>query len=183
MRIERPAGLEVSGRVRVGRTRRPRTLLDGPFAVIGRDPHSDLVLPGTEVSRRHAFLQVVAGGLFCIDLDSRTKLRWAGEATQPLAHGWLDPGTEVRIGPHFVRLGGDRGADPAIVGSPRCRWPSIASTGSSRLLLPRAGLEVPIHIGKRESLLPLDSQLTLVGRSESCQVVLATTAFRVFTPP
>ncbi len=91
--------------------------LDGPFALIGRDPRSDLVLPSAQVSRRHAFLQVVGGGLFCIDLDSRTKLRWAGE-DEPRVHGWLDPGREVRIGPYAIRWEGSDSRSQQPSGSP-----------------------------------------------------------------
>ena len=50
-----------------------------PFVLVGRDPRSDLVLDHTTVSRRHAFLQVIAGRLLVIDLQSRTKVYWDGE--------------------------------------------------------------------------------------------------------
>ena len=180
VRVERPAGPEVSRQAGPGDSSTAHTL-DGPFAVIGRDPQSDLMLPGAEVSRRHAFLQVVAGALFCIDLESRTKLRWAGE-DQPMAHGWLDPGSEVRIGPHSVRWEGI-GRDPQQASVLQVPLAFDRLEGTQALLLPRAGLEMPILVGKRESLLPLDSQLTLIGRSESCQVVLRDEVSRGSTPP
>ena len=154
----RPSGQRVSYR------------LDGPFALIGRDPLADLILPSAEVSRRHAFVQVVAGGLFCIDLESRTRLRWLGE-TEPRVHGWLDPGCELEIGPYAVRWDGPDShshTSPAPPGPLASGMPE--ETPSS--LLPRAGLEVPIQVGNQQSVWSMDSQVTLVGRSESCQVVL-----------
>ncbi|HEY1858792.1 MAG TPA: FHA domain-containing protein, partial [Gemmataceae bacterium] len=47
-------------------------VLHQPFAVMGRAPHADLALTGPEVSMRHAYLQVLDGRPFLLDLDSRT---------------------------------------------------------------------------------------------------------------
>lgn len=144
--------------------------LDGPFALIGRDSRSDLVLPSAQVSRRHAFLQGVGGGVFCIDLDSRTKLRWEGE-DGPRVHGWLDPGREVHIGSYTIRWEGCDSRCQQPSGSPvSLTSETLEETRSA--LLPRAGLEVPIQIGTRESLWRMESRVALIGRSESCQVVL-----------
>lgn len=144
--------------------------LDGPFALIGRDPRSDLVLPNAQVSRRHAFLQAVAGGLFCIDLASRTKIRWAGE-DEPRGQGWLDPGRQVGIGPYEIRWEGNDSRSHQPTGS---LAPLATETfeETQLYLLPRAGLEMPIHIGTQESLWRMESQVALIGRAESCQVVL-----------
>ena len=144
--------------------------LDWPFALIGRDPRSDLVLSSTEVSRRHAYLQVVGGGLFCIDLESRTKLRWTGE-DEPRVHGWLDPEHEVGIGPFEIRWEGN----DSRFGQPSGSLVPLVDDAfeeARSCALPRAGLEVPIQIGNRESLWRMESQVALIGRSESCQVVV-----------
>ena len=50
-------------------------LLHQPFAVIGRDPRSDVLLDHAEVSRRHVYLQMIEGRAFWIDLESRTGSR------------------------------------------------------------------------------------------------------------
>src|SRR4051794_9957635 len=57
-----------------------------PFAVVGRDGAADLVLDHPEVGRRHAYLQLIAGRLFCADLRSRTGTRWDGG---PRTMGWI----------------------------------------------------------------------------------------------
>src|SRR5262245_16102277 len=73
-----------------------------PFLLVGRDRQSDLILEGPQVSRRHAFIQIIRGRPFCIDLESRTKLRWERE-TEPRARGWLDPCRSVKVGPYEIR--------------------------------------------------------------------------------
>jgi pSer/pThr/pTyr-binding forkhead associated (FHA) protein len=74
--------------------------LHEPFAVIGRDPRADLVLEHSQVSRRHVYLQVVAGRAFWVDLGSRTGSR--GErGSQKL--GWLEGGRVLCIGPYTIR--------------------------------------------------------------------------------
>jgi len=144
--------------------------LDYPFAIIGRDPRSDLVLHGAEVSRLHAFFQVVEGRIFCIDLNSRTQLRWEGE-TERRAHGWLDPGGTVWIGPHGIR---QAGTDLTQNHAAQCPDPLAfrASDTKDAHQLPRAGLDLPIRLGEGDQLWRMDSRLALVGRSESCQIML-----------
>jgi pSer/pThr/pTyr-binding forkhead associated (FHA) protein len=117
-----PPVLEVEREGRAGTTRHA---LEAPFALLGRDERNDLCLPDEQVSRRHAYLQVVAGGLFCVDLGSRTGVLWDGEARTA---GWVAPGDRLQVGPFTLRLaegpprlappeGPDRfdplGADPA----------------------------------------------------------------------
>ena len=143
---------------------------DYPFAIIGRDPRSDVVLQGAEVSRLHALFQVVEGRIFCIDLNSRTQLRWEGESERE-PHGWLDPGGTVWIGPHGIR---QAGADLARNQAPLCPDPlaSCASDTADALRLPGAGLDLPFRIGEGDQLWRMDSRIALVGRSESCQIML-----------
>jgi pSer/pThr/pTyr-binding forkhead associated (FHA) protein len=53
------------------------------------------------VNRRLAYLQVVGGQVFCLDLGSRTGIRWNGERQTA---GWFDLDTEFWIGPYALRL-------------------------------------------------------------------------------
>src|SRR5205823_2199636 len=46
-----------------------------PFVLVGRDERNDLVLAHQAVSRRHAYLQLLGGRLFCLDLKSRYGVR------------------------------------------------------------------------------------------------------------
>ena len=48
------------------------TTFELPYLVIGRHPEADLQLPGSEVSSRHVYLQVLQGRIFFCDLASRT---------------------------------------------------------------------------------------------------------------
>ena len=58
-----------------------------PFALIGREPRAHLQLDHDEVSRRHAYLQVVAGRVFFTDLESRMGIQWENGSRRT---GWLD---------------------------------------------------------------------------------------------
>ena len=49
-----------------------------PAVLVGRNPCADLVLGHPLVGQRHAYLQLVEGRLFAIDLGSREGLRGAG---------------------------------------------------------------------------------------------------------
>ena len=71
-----------------------------PFLVIGRRTGSDLMLDHWLVSRRHAYLQLIEGRFFCVDLGSRTGTH-GGDATE--RSGWLDPVRAIQIGPYSVR--------------------------------------------------------------------------------
>lgn len=71
-----------------------------PFLVIGRRAGSDLMLDHWLVSRRHAYLQLIEGRFFCVDLGSRTGTH-GGDATE--RSGWLDPVRAIQIGPYAVR--------------------------------------------------------------------------------
>ncbi|MCA1686334.1 MAG: FHA domain-containing protein, partial [Planctomycetia bacterium] len=52
-----------------------RVVCPQPFALIGRHPRADLLLDHAGVSWRHAYLQVVAGRLFFVDLGSPLGIR------------------------------------------------------------------------------------------------------------
>ena len=76
--------------------------LNRPFAVIGSDPSADLHLDDRQVSRRHAYLQAVAGRVFCVDLGSRTGILREDGRLQ--GSGWLPEGEDLQIGPYLIRL-------------------------------------------------------------------------------
>lgn len=80
-----------------------------PFSLVGRDDACDVTLADAEVNPRHAWLQVVGGRVFAVDLGSRTGLVWPDGAT---GSGWLDPGVPVRVGPFRVGLRGPPAAFP-----------------------------------------------------------------------
>src|SRR5207248_2730605 len=88
-----------------------RVSLDQPFALIGRASQADVRLKHNQADRRHAFLQVIGGRVYCLDLGSATGTWWPEGARRS---GWIDLGQALRIGPYLVRLEGIGG--PPISG-------------------------------------------------------------------
>ena len=141
-----------------------------PFVLVGRDPRSDLVLDHSTVSRRHAFLQVIAGRLLVFDLQSRTKVHWDGEQS-PSSRGWLDSDQYITVGPYRIRRAlGDAGENhdralPALMAPLNLVRPETDP-------LPRVALELPIRTGDIPSLWPVEGQFAMVGNCDECQLVL-----------
>jgi pSer/pThr/pTyr-binding forkhead associated (FHA) protein len=141
-----------------------------PFIVLGRHPRSDLILNDAAISRRHLYVQAIRGRILVTDLESRTKVLWDGEES-PRAHGWLEPGESIQVGPYRLRhragrtarLQRDEGEDLAADSS---------EERGDRAVMPRAALELPIRSGDGPSLWPVAGELAIVGRSQSCQLTL-----------
>jgi len=88
-----------------------RRVLHQPFVVIGRDPTTDLLLASRRVSRRHAYLQLVGGRLFCVDLGSRTGTEWDDGSFDS---GWLESTRFIRVGPYVINLWDDANRFAAV---------------------------------------------------------------------
>jgi predicted component of type VI protein secretion system len=73
---------------------------DAAFVLIGSDPRCDLCLEHRVVSKFHAYLQVIGGRLFCIDLCSDSGTHWENGSE---GSGWLDAEKAVGIGPFRIR--------------------------------------------------------------------------------
>lgn len=138
--VERPGSAEVD-----------RLAFDQPFLLVGRDPAADLCLRHPDVSDRHAYLQMVGGRLFCLDLGSRTGLYLDGLCRRT---GWVDPQAVIRIGPYRLRLdGGD--------GDTREKDPVETSLS----------LELS-HRSIRSSPCPVAGEMVLIGSAADCQARL-----------
>jgi pSer/pThr/pTyr-binding forkhead associated (FHA) protein len=145
-----------------------RLLVPQPFALIGRDPANDLCLDDPQVSQRHAYVQVISGRIFCVDLGSRTGLRCAG---MPGPSGWLDAGQTLEIGPFALRLAkspseANAPGSPAFLGNP------LEARAADYFQLPQATLEFANGL-TRQSRWRLNRALTLVGRAPGCKLQLA----------
>ena len=89
-----------------------------PFAVVGRDSTADLTLEDPAVSRRHAYMQVIDGRAFWIDIGGRGGVTWrAGRAKA----GWADGRDGVEVGPFRVV------AQASPDDPPPRRWSPIAT--------------------------------------------------------
>ena len=122
-----------------------------PFLVIGRRAGSDLMLDHWLVSRRHAYLQLIEGRFFCVDLGSRTGTH-GGDATERA--GWLDPVRAIQIGPFSVR--------PKLPPHSDRDYP----------LLPVVTWSVPDR-NEASPVWPMNRGLALVGRSPACRIRLS----------
>ena len=129
--------------------------------LVGRDPEADLLLNDTQISRRHAFLQAVAGRVYWIDLESRTKVFEDGQEV-PQSQGCLDPGHFIQVGPYRLHRTDRRTDEPT--------GPVV--TGSEANPLPRPLLELPFRVGGKSPTWEMDSLQALVGRADQCQLVL-----------
>jgi pSer/pThr/pTyr-binding forkhead associated (FHA) protein len=136
-----------------------------PFALVGRDPSADVSLDHPRVDPYHAYLQVIGGGVYWVDLESQTGTRWEDG---PARSGWLSPPHGIGIGPYVIQLApDDRGvAGPAVLPDP------LASRSKTPDDLPRVMLEF-----RQESAKPIRWRmrhlLTLVGSSPLCKVRLS----------
>ena len=148
-----------------GRREVVRRTLPLPFAVVGYDKRTELTLDGGgRISRRHAYLQVVAGRLWCVDLNSRSGTLWDPPEGTP---GLLDRRRSIRIGPYTIRVAaGCRDEDDA---SPPANPLTTSILHSPSF--PRIGLIVS-QGGARQPMRLVDRVLTLVGRSAHCRLLL-----------
>ena len=153
-----PLQFEIEHAERGGLERRTLPL---PFALVGRDERADVRLKSNRVSHRHAYLQVVAGHLWYVDLKSRTGT--FGEDGR-LGPAPLGLGQRLRIGPYFLRLAGGCRATAADENP-------LSSASSEPSARPQWGLDFLEGAVERPSWL-IDRTLTLVGRGDHCKVRL-----------
>jgi pSer/pThr/pTyr-binding forkhead associated (FHA) protein len=136
-----------------------RREFDRPAVVLGSNARADLVLDHPGVAHRHAYLQLVEGRLFAIDLETRDGLRWGGV---PRPAGWLDPGRPVQVGPVTVGVVSDCGVAASPAPGPMSR------RYESRQPLPSVTLEFRSPEGRQR--LSLERVLTLAGSSARCHL-------------
>ncbi len=140
-----------------------RRILDAPFLTVGRDPRADLCLAHRGISRRHAYLQLVSGRLFCLDLGSRFGTHVGGESHQA---GWVERQQVIRIGPYKLRLdAGDR--EPWASSGADADGVALQFPGPSSL--PRLFLELWDR-SDEPSVWQIERELALIGTSADCEV-------------
>src|SRR5262245_46752960 len=138
-----------------------------PFALLGRDPANDLYLDDAQVSQRHAYVQVIGGRLFCVDLGSRTGLCCNGVHG---TYGWVDPGQSLEIGPFAILFDGRDATRPPSA-TPVGPNP-LETRGSDPQFLPPVTLEFANGL-TRQPRWRLKRILTLAGRAPGCKLQLA----------
>ncbi len=133
-----------------------------PFAVLGRGPACDLVLNHPEISRRHAYLQVIRGRLWCLDLLSRTGVLRSGLRETNFC---IDPAREMHVGPfRLLSLNAEAPGSDEIN-------PFVARTRKND---PSVTIEFPKALATRQPTETpawrLDRPITLVGRASPCKI-------------
>lgn len=142
--------------------------IDAPFAVIGRSSQADVCLSGSGLSYRHVYLQALFGGVFCVDLGSKSGT-FLGK--RRLAFGWLAGNDVLRVGRHQLTL--DSEGEPFVSARDHAAGTEVpldaGKCGVERL--PRYSLEI-WDGSKKPTRLEIDRVLSLVGRWGSCPVHL-----------
>jgi pSer/pThr/pTyr-binding forkhead associated (FHA) protein/polyhydroxyalkanoate synthesis regulator phasin len=150
--------------------------LPQPFAVIGRDPRTDVILDDAQVSRRHVYVQVVGGQAFWIDLESRTGTR---TEAGPRKSGWLAGAGILEIGPFLIR----RLAGAAAVGDPGSRESTrespLEARGYGREALPEVTLEF-LNGPAQSTRWPMRRVMSLIGSASGCKFRLTDPSVSAF---
>jgi pSer/pThr/pTyr-binding forkhead associated (FHA) protein len=139
-----------------------KIVINKPFAFIGSNLNCDVNLPNPAVSKRHVYLQLIGGRLYCIDQASREGIFW-GERQR--LFGWLDAGQSLRVGPYEVMLVERAGAEDC---------PAREATNQGPIFVEAESPELPQGIMQITETLtfPLQRQLTIIGSSKYCHLEL-----------
>lgn len=140
-----------------------------PFALVGRDPAADLFLDHPRVDGHHAYLQVIEGEVYWVDLGSQTGTRRENGTARS---GWLDPPQGIGIGPYVIHPAPEERGAPGTSLRRVTRPDPFSSHPRDPDDLPRVVLEF-----RRDSARPIRWRmrhiLTLVGSSPQCKVRLS----------
>jgi pSer/pThr/pTyr-binding forkhead associated (FHA) protein len=151
--------------------------LPQPFAVLGRDPRADVILDDLKVGRRHAYIQVVAGQVFWVDLESRTGIC---DETGTRKWGWLAVGGGLlQIGPFVIRRAG--GDVPGGDFGPRepGRESPLAVRAFGREPLPEVALEF-LNGPSQSTVWPMNRVMSLIGSAQGCKFRLTDPSVSAF---
>lgn len=137
-------------------------VIEKPYAIIGRHAQCDISLPYPDISVQHAYLQVLDGRLFCVDMHSRKWIFWKDK---PRLYGWLDADEWIRIGPYTITL-------EQPVGETRCRAHGAPNTKPFLTRYKTPSTSEAQLVLQDQQILPLQSQLTTIGKSKYCNLEL-----------
>lgn len=131
-----------------------------PYLIIGSAPNCHVYLERPEVSYRHAYVQMIAGRVCCLDLASRS-----GTYKQSVRRRgiWLEPGQEFSIGSSTFRLTAEAESETEadVLASPNLVFPDVSlSFVNSR------------DFAEKHKSWHVSRDLTLVGWSRRCKVQL-----------
>ena len=139
-------------------------VVNAPFAFIGRSAAASVRLDDPSVSQGHAYLQVIEGVPFCIDLGSRTGVIW-DDGTQGC--GWVAPDHVIRLGEFDLRV--KCSGSLSVVQTSEENHDTDPNIGPP---LTHAAAEIHTAANASAKVHPLDRPITLVGRHPSCDLRL-----------
>lgn len=135
-------------------------MLTRPFLLIGRSPQCDIQLNGSDISHRHAYVQVIGDRIFCADLGSRTGVHWH-DGKRPLS--WVELNEHLAIGQYGLRF--DRGG----CASPTPEMPALAMRRRPNVSLRFLNARVNTDRSRQWR---LRRSITLLGHLPSCHIPL-----------
>lgn len=136
-----------------------------PLALLGRDAYCDLPLNYEPIQKRHTYLQIIEGRVFCITLPTPPGVP-AASGADPAT--WLERGQAIRVGPVWVRL---LDGDQVPADAPTSGWSPLAAQPPEQSSLPGVTLEI-LEGAPQVLTWRMDRVLALIGRSSSCKVRL-----------
>jgi len=137
------------------------------FAFIGRHPQNTVQLDCPSVSKKHAYIQILEGSAFVVDLGSRSGIRVDGGF---ITEAWLETGHTLEIGDYDIRLGGSL---HQATNRPSPMRPSVAAANCGFALTSATDVGGLIHC-------PLRCAITMIGRDPSCNFRLVDDRMRLF---
>jgi len=140
-----------------------------PFALVGSDPAADLSLDHPRVDGQHAYLQVIEGGVYWVDLGSQIGTRWENGKARS---GWLNSHQGIGIGPYVIQLASEDREDSGSIPRQAIRPNPFASRSRDSDDLPRVVLEFR-RVSARPIRWRMRHILTLLGCSPHCKVRLS----------
>jgi len=135
-----------------------------PYTFIGRSPGAGVRLNDPSISQCHAYLQVIEGEVFCIDVGSRTGVIW-DDGNQ--GRGWVSADQTLRIGMFDVRI--DTPVDPPLEHSLDEQQDHDAIADP---ILSSASVEIHSSTHSANGIHSLDRSITLLGRHPTCELRL-----------
>jgi pSer/pThr/pTyr-binding forkhead associated (FHA) protein/polyhydroxyalkanoate synthesis regulator phasin len=133
-------------------------LLHRPFALVGRQRGNDIILKDKRVSRRHAYFQILAGEVFCVDLGSHTGTHWPDGSRSA---GWLDKQRSIELGGCKLRFVGESSAEKPIR--------AIDPMAAGCLQKPLLTLQF-LGEGLKQPCWSMNRMLALIGSAPCCKV-------------
>ncbi|MEW4530559.1 FHA domain-containing protein [Maioricimonas sp. JC845] len=138
--------------------------LDRPYALVGRSPQCDIHIDSKEIAYRHAYIQVYAQRVWCVDLFSAGGVVWDG----PPTHGWLSPEHKLKIGKYTLQLFDDGWKFDGSLPAPTDLKPHKMSQPEFGGF-PKVDLELLNKQFGGHSW-PINRILTLLGRDDRCRI-------------